>query len=253
MLHFKYALCGLRSSQLIVLVIRMPKKLVRSNLSEDAYTFLRDLFINGSRYNPGEKISVEELSRELGVSRTPLWSAINRLEAEGIVEIAPRLGVYLIEYDPERVLDIYLAREALEGMAARLAAEKITDRQLALLRANVAQQHTFLEQEEVEGYYTIAVDFHEQLVRAAQSVTLERLLASIFAQIRAMRVQRKSSPPMHLPQSCDDHDKLLAALEKKDPDLAEQVMRAHIRDLTAQIRQEVVRSPQPRNKRIAML
>ena len=231
----------------------MPKKLVRSNLSEDAYTFLRDLFINGSRYNPGEKISVEELSRELGVSRTPLWSAINRLEAEGIVEIAPRLGVYLIEYDPERVLDIYLAREALEGMAARLAAEKITDRQLALLRANVAQQHTFLEQEEVEGYYTIAVDFHEQLVRAAQSVTLERLLASIFAQIRAMRVQRKSSPPMHLPQSCDDHDKLLAALEKKDPDLAEQVMRAHIRDLTAQIRQEVVRSPQPRSKRIAML
>jgi len=179
----------------------MPKKLVRSNLSEDAYTFLRDLFINGSRYNPGEKISVEELSRELGVSRTPLWSAINRLEAEGIVEIAPRLGVYLIEYDPERVLDIYLAREALEGMAARLAAEKITDRQLALLRANVAQQHTFLEQEEVEGYYTIAVDFHEQLVRAAQSVTLERLLASIFAQIRAMRVQRKSSPPMHLPRS----------------------------------------------------
>jgi len=63
----------------------MPKKLVRSNLSEDAYTFLRDLFINGSRYNPGEKISVEELSRELGVSRTPLGNANHRPEGGGHV------------------------------------------------------------------------------------------------------------------------------------------------------------------------
>src|ERR1700722_20003983 len=150
----------------------MSKKLVRSNLSEDAYTFLRDLFINGSRYNPGEKISVEELSRELGVSRTPLWSAINRLEAEGIVEIAPRLGVYLIKYDPERILDIYIAREALEGMAARLAAEKITDRQIAMLRTNIRQQQAFLLQNELEEYHSTAVEFHEQLARIAQSVTL---------------------------------------------------------------------------------
>jgi len=99
------------------------KKLRRSSLSGDAYAFVRDLFTNGSRYNPGEKISVEELSRELGVSRTPLWGAINRLEAEGIVEIVPRQGVYLINYDPDRALEVYEAREALEGMAARLAAD----------------------------------------------------------------------------------------------------------------------------------
>jgi DNA-binding GntR family transcriptional regulator len=98
------------------------KKLRRSNLSEDAYEFIRELFVNGTRYDPGDKISVEELSRELGVSRTPLWGAINRLEAEGIVEVVPRQGVYLINYDPDRVLEIYVAREALEGMAARLVA-----------------------------------------------------------------------------------------------------------------------------------
>ena len=227
----------------------MSKKLVRSNLSEDAYTFLRDLFINGSRYNPGEKISVEELSRELGVSRTPLWSAINRLEAEGIVEIAPRLGVYLIKYDPERVLDIYIAREALEGMAARLAAEKITDRQIAQLRMNINQQRAFIQQQELEEYHNAAVNFHEQLARIAQSVTLERLLASIFAQIKAMRVQTKSAPPMHLPQSCDDHEKLLAAIEKRNPDLAEEVARAHIRDLTSEVRREMAETSASAKKR----
>ncbi|MCX7308923.1 MAG: GntR family transcriptional regulator [Afipia sp.] len=229
----------------------MPKKLVRSNLSGDAYTFLRDLFINGNRYNPGEKISVEELSRELGVSRTPLWSAIDRLEAEGIVEIAPRLGVYLIDYDPERVLDIYLAREALEGMAARLAAEKITDRQIAMLRTNINQQHSCLEQNEIDGYYSAAVNFHEQLVHAAQSLTLERLFASIFAQIKAMRAQRKSSFPMHLPKSCDDHEKLLTAIEQKDPDLAEQVARAHIRDLTSEVRRQMAHQPITQNRKVS--
>lgn len=218
----------------------MPQKLTRSNLSEDAYTFLRDLFVNGTRYNPGDKISVEELSRELGVSRTPLWSAINRLEAEGIVEVAPRLGVYLIEYDPGRVLDIYLAREALEGMAARLAAENATERQLALLKTNLIQQKQYLKQHKLDDYHMAAVNFHELLAGAAHSVTLERLLATIFAQIRAMRAQRKDSPPMHLPDSCDDHEKLLVAIKDRDPDRAEQIARAHIRDLTSQVRAQSV-------------
>ncbi|MGC1467250.1 MAG: GntR family transcriptional regulator [Pseudolabrys sp.] len=216
----------------------MAKKLVRSNLSEDAYLFLRDLFINGKRYNPGDKISVEELSRELGVSRTPLWGAINRLEAEGIVEIAPRLGVYLINYDPQRIVDIYLAREALEGMAARVAAEKITDHDIDVLRANLVLQRKLLRENKFDAYHVVAIEFHEHIVRTTQNKTLQRLLESIFAQIRAMRVQR-SSQPTRLPQSCDDHDEILKALEKRKPELAERVMRDHIRDLTMVLREDV--------------
>ncbi|HZT26135.1 MAG TPA: GntR family transcriptional regulator [Pseudolabrys sp.] len=215
----------------------MAKKLVRSNLSEDAYSFLRDLFINGKRYNPGDKISVEELSRELGVSRTPLWGAINRLEAEGIVEIAPRLGVFLIDYDPQRIIDIYMAREALEGVAARLAAEKIVGREVEALRANVNQQRKLIKENKIDAYYAAAVEFHEDIARIAKNNTVERLLQSIFAQIRAMRVQR-SSAPMHLPQSCDDHEEILKALEKQKPELAEKLMRDHIRDLTNVFRDE---------------
>src|SRR6516225_5361020 len=149
------------------------KKLRRSSLSEDAYTFVRALFLKGDRYAPGEKISVEELSRELGVSRTPLWGAINRLEAEGIVEVVPRQGVYLIKYDPERAVEIYEAREALEGMAARAAAAKITERQLAALKANIDDQRELLNKGDVDGYYGVALEFHEQILRIAQNRTLE--------------------------------------------------------------------------------
>ncbi|MGD9921011.1 MAG: GntR family transcriptional regulator [Pseudorhodoplanes sp.] len=220
------------------------KKLRRTSLSGDAYSFVRELFVNGNRYNPGDKISVEELSRELGVSRTPLWGAINRLEAEGIVEIVPRQGVYLINYDPQRVIEIYLAREAIEGMAARLAAERITDRQIAGLRSNIDDQMDYLRKGDVDRYYASALEFHEQVVRISGNQTLERLLMSVLAQIRAMRVQRKYTPT-HLPHSCDDHERLLQALRLRDPDRAEREARSHIRDLTEEIRRSLAPSTAP--------
>ena len=220
------------------------KKIRRSNLSEDAYTFIRQLFLKGNRYNPGDKISVEELSRELGVSRTPLWGAINRLEAEGIVEVVPRLGVYLIDYDPQRMLDIYEVREALEGIAARTLAEKITDAQIEAMASMVETQRKYLGSGQHDKYYFAALEFHQTLVSFAGNPILEKILASIYAQIRAMRAQRKYAPT-HLPQSCDDHDVLLDALRKRDPDLAERTARAHLRDLAQDIRTRQQSEPGP--------
>jgi len=223
------------------------KKLRRSSLSGDAYTFVRALFLGGDRYSPGDKISVEELSRELGVSRTPLWGAIYRLEAEGIIEIVPRLGVYLINYDPKRAIEIYVAREALEGMTARLAAQRITERQLEALQASIKLQREHLRKGELDQYYAAALAFHEEISAIAGSSTLERLLKSIFAQITAMRVQRNYAP-MHLPQSCDDHEKLLDAFRRRDPDLAEREARRHIRDLTEEIQRSLATEPLPSPK-----
>ena len=216
----------------------MAKTLKRSNLSEDAYTVVRDILLQGDAYNPGDKVNVDELCAELGISRTPLWAAIYRLEAEGILEIVPRRGVYLVNYDAERVLDIYMSREALEGMAARLAAMKITDVQLSLLQRSIDQQRAALASGDTGSYYTSALEFHEEILRAANNRTLERLLRSVFSQIRVMRGQRDSIPT-HLPRSCKDHEKILKALRKRDPDLAELEARNHIKDLAAVIRGEV--------------
>lgn len=226
----------------------MARKLKRSNLSEDAYTVVRDILLNGDRYNPGDKVSVEELSRELGVSRTPLWAAINRLEAERVVEVVPRQGVYLVDYDPARALEMYIAREALEGMAARLAATSATDRQLAILQRSIDDQRDCLSRGDADGYYTRTIEFHEEIVRAANNLTLERLLKSVFAQMRAMRIQRNSIPT-HLPKSCTDHEKILAAIRKRDPDLAEREARSHMQDLAGAIRREQTpEAPRPAAK-----
>ena len=218
----------------------MARKLRRSNLSEDAYTVVRDILLNGDRYNPGDKVSVEELSRELGVSRTPLWAAINRLEAELVVEVVPRQGVYLVDYDPKRALEMYVAREALEGMAARLAAQNVTDRQLAIMRRSIDEQRKCLSKGDTDGYYTRTLEFHAEILRAAHNQTLERLLTSIFAQMQAMRIQHKSIPT-HLPKSCLDHEKILSAIRKRDPDTAEREARAHMQDLASAIRRQIAK------------
>jgi len=110
------------------------------------------------------------------------------------------------------------------------------------LRANIAEQRKFLEEGKIDKYHSVAVDFHEQIVRISQNATLQRLLASIFAQIRAMRVQRNSAP-MHLPKSCDDHEGIIQAIEDKNPALAERVMRDHIRDLMSVLKREQEKAP----------
>lgn len=229
------------------------EKLRRSNLSGDAYAFIRKLFLSGERYNPGDKISVEELSRDLGVSRTPLWGAINRLEAEGIVEVVPRLGVYLIKYDRQRALDIYLIREALEGIAAKTLAQTITPAQLAKLEHNLKAQRKHLKSGRMDRYYIAALEFHEIIIAFAGNPTLERMLNSVYAQVRAMRVQ-SSYQPTHLPQSCDDHERILDAFRERDGKLAEHLARAHIRDLTNEIRMrphDNAELPAPQSERIA--
>lgn len=154
-----------------------------------------------------------------------VWLPPHRLEAEGIVEIVPRQGVYLIDYDPRKAVEIYFAREALS---------KVTERHLAWLATNIAEQKTCLGKGDIEGYAAAAIAFHEQIVKIANNKTLERLFASIYAQIRAMRVQMKYFPT-HLPQSCDDHARLVEALRRGDPDLAEQEARQHIQMLRAEI------------------
>ena len=211
------------------------KKIQRSNLSEEAYVYVRDLFLEGTRYNPGDKVSVEELSRDLGISRTPLWGAINRLEAEGIVETVARQGVYLIDYDPARAIEIYETREVLEGLVARLAAERITPSQLQALRRLNLEQRARLEAGDLAGYYAAALKFHDKLAEIAGNRTTQALLQSIQAQMQAMRLQKRYVP-LRLPKKVDDHARILAALEKRDPDLAEKEVRLHIRALAEQLK-----------------
>jgi DNA-binding GntR family transcriptional regulator len=203
------------------------RKLQRSNLSEAAYTEVKAVLVS-ARYSPGDRIPVEELSRELGVSRTPVWDALNRLEAEGMVEIVPRKGVFLLNFSPEKAREIYQVRECLEGMVARLAAVNLTARHHDFLKQSLERQSACISDRDVTEYADATIKFHNFLVEAAGNKTLERLLMSVYAQSEALRL-RTMFYPARVRASFQEHQRMVAALLKNDPDLAEKEARAHIR------------------------
>jgi DNA-binding GntR family transcriptional regulator len=210
------------------------RKLRRSTLADDSYAAVRRTLVDEGHYTPGDKISIEELSRQLGVSRSPVWAAIARLAAEGIVEVRPRHGVFLVGFDPARLREAFQAREALEGMAARLAAKRISADQLAELRNAIKEQRASLAAQDVEGYAAATLKFHREVLRSAGNDTIEHLVVSIYARVKAMCAGLQV-PLEQFRRNCEGHERLLAALRAGDADRAEREARAHARQLAASI------------------
>ncbi|MBK8176513.1 MAG: GntR family transcriptional regulator [Rhodospirillales bacterium] len=201
-----------------------------STLGRDAYTAVRAVLLDGVTFAPGAKISVEDMARRLGVSRSPLWAAIARLEAEGIVDVVPRQGVFLSRCDPMKLTALFEAREALEGMAARLAAGRRDESHLASMAAAVTEQQGCARRGERGGYHHAARAFHEVVSRAAASPEIDRLLSGLYGRGQAM-CSRLPPPPDRWAGACADHAALLEALHQRDGDAAERIARAHVHRL----------------------
>ena len=107
--------------------------LAHENLDQKAYLIVKEM-INDRRLAPGDKISQEKLASELGISRTPLISALKYLEKEKLVEAKPRRGFFVRAFNRDEMISIFELREVLEGLAARRAAMTITDKQIERLR-----------------------------------------------------------------------------------------------------------------------
>lgn len=212
-------------------------KLERSTFARDAYTAIRDMLLDEARFAAGEKISVESLSRDLAVSRSPVWAAISRLEAEGLLHVVPRQGVFVIDFDEKKIVAIFEAREALEGMAARLAARRMTAEDHAVMAEALARQTRSIEAGDLAGYRAANLDFHHRLLVAAQNTTIETTLKSLYAQTQAMCNGRVASSVGwdQLRRNLADHQRVQDMLAEHDEEAAEQAARSHVQQLLAAI------------------
>lgn len=207
-------------------------QLRRATLTADAHEAIRAMLLDDTRFRPGQKISVEELSRELGVSRSPVWNAIARLEAEGLVDVSPRQGVFLVGFDASRLQAMYEAREALEGMAARLAVVRMATGELHALDANLAEQERCLGRDDPVGYAAAALAFHTLVLRGAQNPLIEQQLGDIYARSSAMCRGRPGKGTVKaLEANHQDHAALLDALRRRSEGDAEALARKHVRRL----------------------
>lgn len=206
-------------------------KIERESLSTRVYSALKQM-IASYRFQPGARINVEQIAKELGVSRTPVWEAVRRLEQEGLVVNAPNKGVFMYTLTQEEALDLIAVRETLEGMAARLAAERIDEKTLARLDKCMQRQKRVVENEDLAAYSQSDSDFHALIYEATGNPYLCELLRGIHNKIRPISMHAG-----HFIQGFyDDHRGIMEALKAHDPGKAEAWARRHTQDIMGIIR-----------------
>jgi DNA-binding GntR family transcriptional regulator len=197
--------------------------------SENLTEYLVEAIVQGE-LQPGSKISEPELAKRLQVSRGPLREALMRLEGLGLVERIPHVGSRVIELTSSRLIELYAVREALEGMAARLAARNITAEEQQLLDSLLSAHADHINNGAGNGYLHQQgnFDFHYQIIKASHNEKLVSLLCDeLYHLLRMFRYQspRAVTDPQ---DALREHQNILRAISDGDEELAELLMRRHI-------------------------
>jgi DNA-binding GntR family transcriptional regulator len=181
---------------------------------------------------PGSRLSEQALAASLGVSRGPLREAIRRLEGRKLLQRIPNIGVRVAELSLKDLNEILQIREALEGMAAALAAQNMTDAEIAGLRQLLEKHGQQKSVQEGKGYYQESkdFDFHFRIVTGARNARMsEMLMGDLYYLLRIYRY-KSSTKPGRAKKALQEHEDIVAAIASRDPVLAEQKMRVHLRN-----------------------
>ena len=198
-------------------------------LSEHVFRSIQAAIVRGD-IPPGSKISEPELARTYGISRGPLREAIHRLEGQKLLVRVPHVGARVVSLSHAELIELYEIRESLEGMACRLAAERMTQDEIDELR-NVLDLH---EQDAAfkagVGYYQQEgdFDFHYRIIQGSGNQTLARMLCGELYQLVRMYRLQFSATPNRPHQAFAEHHRILDAIAERDGELAELLMRRHI-------------------------
>ncbi|GMV56293.1 MAG: transcriptional regulator [Betaproteobacteria bacterium] len=176
---------------------------------------------------PGEQLNELLLSERLGVSRSPLREAFRLLEVEGFVVRQPGKGAYVREVTANDVLDLFPVRAALEGLAAELAATRLTGRELRELGKITEKMAQAAEQGDVKAYQRLNYECHKAIVLGARNRRLEEIINNLGRQAMwyffATMLFRKS-----MDYSMDSHHEIFHALEARNGELAARCISEHI-------------------------
>lgn len=198
-------------------------------LAERVFHQLQDAIVRGE-LPPGSKITEPGLSKAYGISRGPLREAMRRLEAHRLIERVPHVGARVVKLSMKELMELFDVREALESMAARIAAEHMTAAEIAGLREVLAVHEQQSDLARGEAYYQREgdLDFHYRIVQGSHNRMLMALLCDdLYYLVRMYRTQFSASGSR--PQRAFvEHHRIVDAIEAGDAELAELLMRRHV-------------------------
>ncbi|MFC2993435.1 MULTISPECIES: GntR family transcriptional regulator [Halomonas] len=198
-------------------------------LAERVFQQLQDAIVRGE-LPPGSKITEPGLSKAFGISRGPLREAMRRLEAHRLIERVPHVGARVIKLSMEELLELFDVREALESMAARLAAEHMTAAEIAGLRELLAMHERQTDLKKGEAYFQREgdLDFHYRIVQGSHNRMLVTMLCDdLYYLVRLYRTQF-SATGSRPQRAFVEHHRIVDAIEAGDAELSELLMRRHV-------------------------
>lgn len=209
------------------------------NLEDKIYAQLRALIVE-RKILPGERIPLDHLAREMGVSRTPVLNALKRLAQERVVEVFPRRGIYVRRFTKREMARLFAVREVLEGLAARLAAGRIERSEVDRLEASFRGIKGPNTAALVRQYVQRDRAFHARLVKVAGNEQLTAALESVYMMFFAYQDGLVRPPAETLPE----HQAILEALGRRDPEASEAAMRRHLRRSMERLKAQAEAEPQ---------
>lgn len=201
--------------------------LARVPLRDQAIEVLRDLIVRGV-VESGSRINEVELAGKLGISRGPLREAIQRLSAEGLIEFQGNRGAFVREVTAEDVRHMYELRQVLEVTAAKFAAARATESEIAELEQQIEEVDRLLKEDSITSY-PVDSDFHLQVLQLAKNPYLERAGGELQVQLRIARLRAGGSPE-RAREALDEHRSVLAAIAARDVRTAGRAMTLHLRN-----------------------
>ncbi len=206
---------------------------------ELAYSALRDAILAGD-LEPGERLNQDELAKRLGVSRAPIRDALNRLEAEGLVQTLSRGGgVAVVEMSEKEVVDIYELRTILDTASTRLACKRMSQADMERLREIVEATRRVTQAKDLQAIVQAHAAFHDLIYMASGNAELTRVARNLWDRSYRFRVMALSNAE-NARRGLEQHRAILGALQARDPGravaLAEKHTQSTIRHLRSQIK-----------------
>lgn len=199
------------------------------SLAGRVYLSLKDAILSLAM-QPGEILRKGEICAQLGVSRSPVSEAVTRLAAEGLVDVVPQAGTFVSRFSMEEVREGAFLREALELAAVERVAEIIDEDQLVELRRNIRVQEALVADEDFPGFYRLDAELHALILSFTGFRRLAQIAETSWLQVNRAR-QLILPNPGRVAETLDEHRRIVAALEARDPAAAREATRLHLRQL----------------------
>lgn len=195
-------------------------------LRDLVFDYMKEAIISGE-FKPGERLMEVQLASRLGVSRTPVREAIRKLELEGLVIMVPRRGAYVSDLSQKDILEVFEVRTALEGLAASLAAERMSNEEIHMLSEIMERFRECVDEGDQNGIIEADTEFHNLIFQTTRNDRLIQIYSNLQEQLKRFRkkyLEAYKRPNKLVPE----HERVLEAIKKRTPETARKAAERHL-------------------------